>query len=307
MDAANSYALFSYILWAMIAEALPFLLLGSLIATIVRYYLKPEVIERITAVPIFGILLASLIGLIFPLCECAIVPVARSLRGKGLSPAAAYTFMIAVPLINPIVIFSTAYAFRGEAKVIAGRFILGWVAILIIGALLLLLLPSPSGEKKKHIHHKHTEDNHGASCGCASCSCETAAKEKQGIRGFISSVAGEFFFMGRYFLLGAVITSAARSFIPMESLMKIGRIPILSEIIMMVLAFLFSVCSEADAFIARGYLPWFSQKAILAFLILGPMLDLKNTLLLFRSFPRREVILLIIIIVGTVFVTAAIA
>lgn len=177
MDAANSYALFSYILWAMIAEALPFLLLGSLIATIVRYYLKPEVIERITAVPIFGILLASLIGLIFPLCECAIVPVARSLREKGLSPAAAYTFMIAVPLINPIVIFSTAYAFRGEAKVIAGRFILGWVAILIIGALLLLLLPSPSGEKKKHIHHKHTEDNHGASCGCASCSCETAAKK----------------------------------------------------------------------------------------------------------------------------------
>ncbi len=104
--------------------------------------------------------------------------------------------------------------------------------------------------------------------------------------------------MARFFLLGSVITAMAKTFIPLDFLLSVGSKPLLSVLLMMGMAFFLSVCSEADAFIARGFLPWFSGKSILAFLILGPMLDLKNTLLLFHSFPRREVIRLMLVIFG---------
>lgn len=307
----------------MIVEALPFLLLGSLIAALIGRYLKTELIERLMSVPAVGLLLASLAGLVFPLCECAIVPVARSLREKGLSPPLVFTFMISVPLINPVVIISTAYAFRGYPGMVIGRFLFGWIAVLMIGAILILLerrKPAPlllkpvSGHHAhsldhdhNHNHdHPHNHDHQGAYCPV--CAAEEAAvgvgigapsaSAEPGIITIIRKTGGEFFFMARFFLLGSVITAMAKTFIPLDFLLSVGSKPLLSVLLMMGMAFFLSVCSEADAFIARGFLPWFSGKSILAFLILGPMLDLKNTLLLFHSFPRKEVFRLISVILG---------
>src|SRR4029450_9446071 len=75
-------------------------------------------------------------GIAFPICECGSVPVARRLAAKGLMPSAAVTFMLAAPVVNPVVIASTFVAYRGRGSLwtmVIGRFTLGILVAMAVG------------------------------------------------------------------------------------------------------------------------------------------------------------------------------
>jgi len=71
---------------------------------------------------------------------------------------------------------------------------------------------------------------------------------------------------------------------------------------LMPVATLLSICSEADAFVARAFAATFTTGALLAFMTIGQIVDLRNGLLLFRTLPRRLVALIVIVAYGLIFI-----
>ncbi|HUW41809.1 MAG TPA: permease [Rectinemataceae bacterium] len=275
---------------AITVEALPFLLIGSLLSAAIHLYVSERTIARI--IPrnsILGVLAASLLGLALPVCDCATVPIVRRLVAKGVPLHVAVTFMLAVPMINPLVIFSTWFAFYQFPDYIFYRIGFGLASAIVVGFIVSFLdrdsqikLIERWQEGSGHEHHDHDHDHQG---------------RRRGLIGHVTAVAEhaaeDFFDMGRYFVVGVVLSAIVQSTVPRDSLYALGHNPLLALVVMVAAAYLLSVCSQADAFIARAFMNQFSQGAIIAFLIFGPMIDLKNTLMLSVAFKARFILILI--------------
>ncbi|MNJ53030.1 putative permease [compost metagenome] len=108
--------------------------------------------------------------------------------------------------------------------------------------------------------------------------------------------------MGKYLIMGCLITAAIQSFVPRESLLAIGGGPVGSYAFMMGFAFLLSLCSTSDAFVAAAFTHTFSAGSLLAFLVFGPMLDLKNVLMLLSVFKAKFVLYFAFLICTVVFI-----
>lgn len=130
-------AVFKLIFLGVIIEALPFILLGSFISSLIHELVSEEKVKKLLPKnPIIGILSASLIGLIFPVCECAIVPIVRRLMKKGVPIYMTIPLMVSVPIINPIVLFSTYVAFQGHPEILWLRAVLGLFVAWTLGFIL---------------------------------------------------------------------------------------------------------------------------------------------------------------------------
>ena len=106
------------IFFGIFVEALPFLLAGVLMSSAIHLFVTPERVRRLLPRrPLGAALAGATLGLVFPVCECGAVPTARSLMQKGAPVPLGLAFMLASPVVNPIVIASTAVAFAG---------VLGW-------------------------------------------------------------------------------------------------------------------------------------------------------------------------------------
>jgi hypothetical protein len=275
------YGRFALLLWGLLLEALPFLLFGAFIASLVHLYMTPERLKRMVPANLFAaVFVAGAAGLVFPLCECAIVPVVRNLVRKGLPYSVGFTILVAVPLVNPVVMASTWYAFRDLPPIFFSRFIFGYGIAVLLGLFFLTL------ENRFHLRKaagdEHAEADHR-------CRHETTFRAGE----IVSHTGSEFLSTLRYFLLGALVTTLIQVAVPPRALLSFGGGPVASVPVMMGLAYIFSVCSEADAFIARGLVSYFSPGAVLAFLVFGPMMDLKNTVLLLKNFSPRTVAVLV--------------
>lgn len=280
-------------------EALPFLLFGSVVAAIVHLYLPPTLLRRLLpGRPGPAILAASVAGLALPVCECAIVPVVRRLIGKGLPVSVAVTFLFAVPIINPLVIASTWVAFADRPTVVLLRIAFGLAGPLLAGTLVQLLFRREEmGRLVRGVDASTGHEHH-------------AIPYRAGKRHLIAQVvhvahhaALEFVEMGQYFLLGVLISSFVQALPNRDALLTLGDSSVGSVLTLSAGAYLLSLCSEADAFIARTFLGQVSGGSLIAFLVLGPMMDLKNTLMLRRVF-RWEFVLLLIVLAGAVAVFA---
>jgi uncharacterized membrane protein YraQ (UPF0718 family) len=117
----------------------------------------------------------------------------------------------------------------------------------------------------------------------------------------LSHSIDEFFDMGKYLIIGAFLAAAVQTYIPTSTLLSIGGGVISGAAVMMGLAYLLSLCSEADAFIAASFRHTFTVPSLLAFLVYGPMIDLKNTLMLWGAFKARYVIYLLLSVTAAVF------
>ena len=277
---------------AVTVEALPFLLIGSVLSAIVHLYVSEELIARlIPRNPLVGVLAASVLGVVLPVCDCATVPIVRRLVAKRVPLHVAVTFMLAVPMINPLVIFSTWFAFYQFPRYIFFRIGFGIGAAIVVGLIMaffdgqkqlkVLDCAVESHEAGHHHDHHHHEPAHGL----------------WGHVGAVASHATEDFYdIGRYFLVGVILSSIVQSILPQSALYSIGHDPILSVVVMVAAAYILSVCSQADAFIARTFMNQFSPGALVAFLIFGPMIDMKNTLMLSTAFRARFILLLIVLI-----------
>lgn len=284
---------------SILIQAFPFILLGVLISSLIQVFVSNETIVRLfPREKGFGFIAAIFGGLLFPVCDCAIVPIAAGLVKKGVPYPTAITFMLAAPIVNPLVIVSTIYAFPGQPFIVVLRLYLGIAIALAVG----LILPVFSEENSVLL----TTVNRTA-CRCGYCENMTSAKGLWDKAGAAFRHAGaEFFEVGRFIVIGAFLSSIVQTLLPKDILVKMGGGNTASLVIMMLAAFVLSVCSTSDAFIARTFVNRFSMSAVMGFMVLGPMIDIKNVLMLLGNFKKRFVIKLVLILFGTSFVILSI-
>lgn len=268
---------------SLLIQALPFVLVGALAAAAIEVFVPIGTLERITRLPRpLQLPAAGLAGLAFPICECGSVPVARRLMVKGLLPSAAFTFMLAAPVVNPVVIASTFYAYRGRTTLwtmVLGRFGLGLLVAMAVGWAL--------GARRKDELLRPTKD------GAHAHHVELGRPEPRWRRFFVH-LGNDFLFMARYLLLGATVAALVQTFLPQTVLAGVAGTPVLDVLTLMALAALLSLCSESDAFIVASFRQFFGPSAQLAFLVFGPMVDLKLVAIYTGTFKRVVVMTIVV-------------
>jgi uncharacterized membrane protein YraQ (UPF0718 family) len=275
-------------------EAVAFLLVGVLMSAFIQVFVTPETIERVVPKNRVGATLTgSLLGLVFPVCECGSVPAARRLMNKGAPVPLGVAFLLAAPVINPVVIASTWIAFDGDPWIVGGRV---GLTLLIAGTIALIFSMHPDPRSLL------------ITAPAPIAACCNHDDEKTNIASRLRSVAAhsstEFFEMGQYVVFGALLAALAQTIIPQEVLLQIGGNPVSSVIVMMALALLLSICSTVDAFVALGFASTFNTGALLAFLVFGPMIDIKSVLLFMSTFKARAVALLVLLATQMAFLAA---
>jgi len=259
---------------SLLVQALPFVMIGALAASLVEVFVPVGTLEKLGRLPRpLRLPAAALAGLAFPICECGSVPVARRLMQRGLMPSAAVTFMLAAPILNPVVIASTYVAYRGRSTqwtMIGGRFVLGFLVAIAVGWLVGSRSTDELLKQNPEEAHEHLT--------------ELGRPEARWRRLFVH-LGNDFLFMGRYLIFGAAIAAAIQTFLPTSVLDGVGGAPLLSLLVMMGLAAVMSLCSESDAFVAASFVQ-FGPSSQLAFLVFGPMVDLKLLPLYAGTFRR---------------------
>ena len=274
---------------SIIIEAFPLVLVGVIVSSFLDVFVSDAAIHRLLPKSsLAGIACGSLLGLLFPLCECGIVPIVRRLIQKGVPHYIAVPFMLAAPVVNPLVGFSTYLAFANDPLMPLYRLGGAFLCANLIGILL-------AGGRKQAVLSAH------APHGC----CHGGHDRQTGfcprLRDMLYHTADEFFDMGRFLLIGSLLAALIQVSVPRTMLLAVGQEPVASVAGMMSFAFVISVCSQADAFIAAPFAATFTPGAIAAFLVYGPMLDIKNMIMLFNTFKSRYVIKLFLLITLTVF------
>ncbi len=289
-DAASLQS-FKMLFISLLLEALPFILLGVLVSSLLQVFVSDRTIQRLAPKhPIGGVLFGSLLGLLFPLCECGMIPVVRRLIRKGMPAYIGIVFILAGPILNPIVYASTYMAFRSQPEMAYARMGLAFVVTITIGLLLWRYMKaSPLRQAQPALHHAHPHSSPAHS--------HTHMVHRKAQRGKLASAlahtSDEFFEMGKYLLFGALLTAAIQVSVSREAMLGLGEQPLVSSLFMMGFAFLLSLCSTSDAFVASSFSGSFQPGALLAFLVFGPMIDLKNTLMLLSVFRVKIVLWLI--------------
>lgn len=275
---------------AIVLEAAPFLLLGSFVSALAGETSLGRLLARATPRSWGGgILVGLLAGLALPTCECGVVPVARRLLRQGLPSHTVMTYMLAAPVVNPVVLLSTWVAFQGDWASLAARVgvvtaaasAMGWS---VTGALPSALLRGGSAAPAGLPRMDEVRDrDHGPDCGCGH---DHGADGRSLPLRLARGTALEFLDMAKFLILGALAAAAVKTFMPSSLLMPLQSSLALSVAAMMGLAVLLSVCSEADAFVAASFtgFPWASH---MAFVTLGPMVDLKLLAMFYGVFHRR--------------------
>lgn len=275
---------------SILIEALPFVLIGILIAGFIQIFITEEHIQRwIPRNPLLAVVMSCLIGALFPACECGIVPIVKRLIAKGVPIHAAMGFMLTGPLINPVVILSTYMAFGNDLRIASLRMLIGFV-IAIVVALLISLFFKGSQFKRSLQPYSLTTTNQQASFVTK-------------LMNMFKHAIDEFFDVGKYFIIGAFLAAFVQTYVSTKALVEIGDGVSSSILVMMGLAFILSLCSEADAFIGTSFSTVFSTPSILAFLIFGPMIDLKNTIMLMSVFRLKFVFSLIALVAIVVYIS----
>jgi uncharacterized protein len=271
------YQSFKTIFLSIIFEAAPFLMLGVLISSLLQVSISEERLRRIIPKnPVIGLLVASLLGVLFPVCECGMIPVARRLIQKGMPAYLGITYMLAAPVLNPVVYFATYSAFRTRPDMVYSRMALGFGVAFSAGLLIYFFV-------RKNPLKLRADELRGAG----------AQTERMTLSGWAEHMLNDFFDMAKYLLFGAFIAACLQVFVARSTLIGIGAHSWSSYPFMMGLAYVLSLCSTSDAFVAASFSGAFSKGPLLAFMVLGPMLDFKSTLMLLSAFRFRFVAFLI--------------
>jgi hypothetical protein len=312
----------SLIFVSIVLEALPFMLIGSLVGGMIEIFVSRE---RMTALlpkkhPWLAVILAAGLGIVFPVCECAVVPVVRRLARKGLPVGAAIAYLLGGPIVNPIVAASTALAYKFDALVVSLRLGLGYVIAVGVGlamsrffrgdlairADLRLLetsfpqggLSTSKGEPGSPIIPVYQEKCHDDTCGCGHHHNADTLRDK--FKAAFRHAAEDFLAVGHFLIIGAFIAALAQTFIDRKIFLDFAGHFGLPSILMMALAVLLNLCSEADAFIAASFRGLMPLPAQMAFLLTGPMFDLKLLLMYQGLFRKRAIAVLAFCILSAV-------
>ena len=290
-SAGTILSIFSTRFLGIFIEAVPFLLLGTLVSGLLEAFVSHDDIARFTPRnPILATITGAFMGFAFPVCECGVVPVVRRLFSKGLPMSVGVTFLLAAPVMNPVVLVSTYIAF-GMGPIFVGRFVITALVATAVGLVFAL------GARPQEVLQPQSLM---PVMGGSSDVIPLYAKAQRppllaGLRQAVDMASGEFFEMGRYLVIGSLLAAAMQTLISQEVLLALGRGPVISVLVMQIFAFVLSVCSTVDAFLALAFVGTFTTGSILAFLTFGPMVDIKSTLMFLGVFKRRTVVYLIML------------
>ncbi|HEM4136572.1 TPA: permease [Streptococcus suis] len=267
---------------SIMIEALPFVLIGAIISGFIDVFITPDKVRKLLPKNKFlAILFGTFIGFIFPSCECSIVPIVNRLLEKKVPSYTAVPFLVTAPVINPIVLFATFTAFGNSLLFALYRALGAIIVSLVLGIILVFFVKGQILKGSKFDHHQHDYS-------------DKTSWQKVGFA--LIHAIDEFFDTGRYLVFGCLFASLVQVYIPTAVLTTIGHSPLTAILLMMLLAFLLSLCSEADAFIGASLLSSFGFAPVMAFLVIGPMVDVKNLLMMKHYFKGKFIASFIITI-----------
>jgi uncharacterized membrane protein YraQ (UPF0718 family) len=250
---------------AIAVQGVPFLLLGTVVSAAIGAFVPQRVLTRllprreVLAVPVAGAA-----GVVLPGCECASVPVAGSLMRRGVAPAAALAFLLSAPAINPVVLVATSIAFPGQPAMVLARLAASLGTAVVMG----WLWARFGKEEWLRLPQRSAGHEPGG-----------------GARAFVAGLQHDFLHAGGFLVVGAAAAATFAVVVPRSVLELFTGSPWLSVPLLALLAVVLCVCSEADAFVAAS-LSGFSPTARLAFMVVGPMVDLKLIALQAGTFGR---------------------
>jgi uncharacterized membrane protein YraQ (UPF0718 family) len=329
---------FSYSFLSILFEGIPFVLLGSILSGIIDAFLPSQLMTKLLPRNrASAIWLSGLMGLIFPMCECGSVVVIRRFIKKGLPVSSAVTYMLAAPIVNPVVALSTFAAFRGQnpwlmasLRLLLGFFIAVLIGFLVRGIRLETLLrksvlddlpkfePVPDEEQSEescccsgHCHAPQTPPHHHSHSSPTSHSShsqeEAAPTFSSKLVHAARSATSDFIDVAAFLVVGAAIAATFNTSVNQSFILPLASNSFLATIAMMLLAFGLAICSTSDAFIAASFVT-FPFTAKLAFLVFGAMFDIKLFFLYGMVFRRKCVITLAIgLFIGIALISSQLA
>lgn len=283
----SSLLTFKTLFLSIILEALPFMLLGVMISSLLQLFVTEETVRRLTPrKPLLGILFACVLGFAFPVCECGMIPVVRRLMRKGMPVYIATVFILAGPVLNPVVYASTYMAFRSQPEMAYARMGLAFAVAAAVGLVLYRVVRFQPLRitAASYTNHEHDHEHLGGSK----------------VHRLFGHASEEFFEMGKYLILGAMITGIVQTFVARETMLELGAGGVSSHLFMAGFAFVLSLCSTSDAFVASSFAATFSKSSLLTFLVFGPMIDFKGTLMMLSIFKTRFVMMIMILVTPAV-------
>lgn len=292
----------SIIFISIFFESLPFLLLGSLISSIIETFVSDDTLAKlIPKNKILGCIVGIILGFFLPACDCAVIPVSKRLIKKKIPINVAVSFMLSSPIINPVVLLATYKAFyKTNPSLFWYRFLFGIIVALVIGIIVGIIF----NKKKVTINdydciecHNHDdieedfkdlldydEEDHNHD------------KNESKIISICKHTVFDMFEVVKFLIIGALIASIIQVLLPRNILSIFNNNQVLSNITLMLFAYLISLCSTSDSFVGKSLVSSFGSSSVLAYLLLGPMIDIKNTIVLFGNYKKSFVITLISLI-----------
>ncbi len=292
----TQFETFIFMTTAIFLEAAPFVVMGSLLAALFEVFVSPERVFKLVPRSKFLQSLTGIgAGLVLPTCECGVVPIVRRLMAKGIPPRMAFAYMLSAPVINPLVLLSTYVAFRGDVWMVLGRAALAFAVAMIAGTAAARVYSS--GKQMVTLSpgaflpmaHPPGQEAH-----CPCCDHDSHAEHKSRFVRVCTLTAHEFVEMSKYLIIGCLVAGAFKVYVwGMWGgfLTVLAGNLYLSTAVMMLMAILLCVCSEADAFVAASF--WvFGSIPQLAFMAIGPAVDLKLIYAFLAVFGLRTALVL---------------
>lgn len=264
-------------------QAVPFLILGVLISSAIEVFMPKQLMEKLYPKhPIPAMAAGILSGFFLPVCDCASIPVFRGLLKKGVPLPAAVCFMTAAPVVNPVVALSTFYAFGMSFRAVFYRIGIGVICSFLIGLSFLIVKPK---------NYLKADTGMGQFCVCG---CFEEGENRSGavpmVEKFLRHASVEFYSVGKYLLIGIGVSTVFQT-ADLGWLKALGQGALPAAVLAMILlSFLLSLCSSSDAVVARSMSGTFGYVPMLGFLVFGPMMDIKNIMMLNGYFKKGFVI-----------------
>ncbi|MGV9194095.1 permease [Microbacterium sp. MC2] len=269
---------------SVLIESLPFIVLGVILSIVVQVWVPPGVIERwMPRNPWGRRAVLSLLGMLVPVCECGNVPFARGLMMRGFSVSETLTFLIAAPIVNPIVIITTHQAFGFDDGVLVARLLGGYAIANLIGWLY-SRHPDPDGL---------VTDRFRAACAVAEGGVDAGGRGRRSLTQLVVELRA----VMPALVIGSALAGAVQVLVPRDVLLAIGSNPALSIVAMIALAMVVSICSNVDAFFALSFASTFTPGSLVAFLLVGPLVDVKMLALLRTTFRTKVLAGLVVVVV----------
>ncbi|WP_396668899.1 permease [Microbacterium sp. R86528] len=276
---------------SVLIESMPFVALGVVLSIVVQVWIPPGMIERWMPRRAWARrAVLSLLGMFIPVCECGNVPFARGLLMRGFSVSDTMTFLIAAPIVNPIVIITTHQAFGMDDGILIARLLGGFAIANLIGW---LYSRHPSPDALLTDRFRDT---------CEMVTHETGGKGRKTLAQFVVELRA----VMPALVIGSALAGLVQVIVPRDMLLAIGSNPALSIVAMMALAMVVSICSNVDSFFALSFASTFTPGSLVAFLLVGPLVDVKMLALMRTTFTTRTlagvvvVVLLAAFAIGTV-------